>query len=82
MQICQSCGMPMMKTEDFGTDINGSKNEEYCTYCFQNGKFTLDATLEQMIEKLVTMNDQMGMTEEEARKIANENLPKLKRWAK
>jgi len=82
MQICQSCGMPMMKTEDFGTDINGSKNEEYCTYCFQNGKFTLDATLEQMIEKLVTMHDQMGMTEEEARKIANENLPKLKRWAK
>ena len=74
--------MPMMKTEDFGTDINGSKNEEYCTYCFQNGKFTLDATLEQMIEKLVTMHDQMGMTEEEARKIANENLPKLKRWAK
>ena len=82
MQICQSCGMPMVKPEDFGTDINGSKNEEYCTYCFQNGKFTLDATLEQMIEKLVTMHDQMGMTEEEARKTANENLPKLKRWAK
>jgi hypothetical protein len=82
MQICQSCGMPMMKPEDFGTDINGSKNEEYCTYCFQDGKFTLDATLEQMIKKLVTMHDQMGMTEEEARKTANENLPKLKRWAK
>jgi hypothetical protein len=82
MQICQSCGMPMMKTEDFGTDINGSKNEEYCTYCFQNGKFTLDVTLEQMIKKLVTMHDQMGMAEEEARKMANENLPKLKRWAK
>jgi hypothetical protein len=82
MQICQSCGMPMVKPEDFGTDINGSKNEEYCTYCFQDGKFTLDATLEQMIKKLVTMHDQMGMTEEEARKTANENLPKLKRWAK
>jgi hypothetical protein len=82
MQICQSCGMPMVKPEDFGTDINGSKNEEYCTYCFQDGKFTLDATLEQMIKKLVTMHDQMGMTEEEARKMANENLPKLKRWAK
>jgi hypothetical protein len=82
MKICQSCGMPMMKPEDFGTEINGSKNEEYCAYCFQNGKFTLDATLEQMIEKLVTMHDQMGMTEEEARKMANENLPKLKRWAK
>ena len=74
--------MPMMKPEDFGTDINGSKNDEYCTYCFQNGKFTSDVTLEQMIERLVPMHNQMGMTEEEARKIANENLPKLKRWAK
>jgi hypothetical protein len=82
MQICQSCGMPMMKPEDFGTDIGGGKNQEYCTYCFQNGNFTADVTLEQMIEKLVPMHDQMGMTEEEARKMANENLPKLKRWAK
>jgi len=82
MQICQSCGMPMMKSKDFGTNINGSRNEEYCTYCLQSGKFTSDITLEQMIEKLVPMHDQMGMTEEEARKMANENLPKLKRWTK
>ena len=74
--------MPMMKPEDFGTDINGSKNEEYCAYCLQNGKFTSDVTLEQMIERLAAMHDQMEMTEEEARKMASENLPKLKRWAK
>ena len=38
--------------------------------------------VEEMIEKLVSMHDQMGLTEEEARKTASENLPKLKRWAK
>ncbi|MBU4293030.1 MAG: zinc ribbon domain-containing protein [Actinobacteria bacterium] len=32
--FCQSCSMPMMKPEDFGTNADGSKNEEYCTYCF------------------------------------------------
>jgi len=81
--ICQSCGMPMMKPEDFGTNMDGSKNEEYCTYCFQKGNFTWpDITLNQMIEKLISMHDQMGHTEEEARKVTNENLPKLKRWAK
>jgi hypothetical protein len=35
-----------------------------------------------MIEKLVSMHDQMGVTEEEAGKMASGNLPKLKRWAK
>jgi len=25
-QICQSCGMPMEKSEDFGTNADGSKD--------------------------------------------------------
>jgi len=81
--ICQSCGMPMVKPEDFGTNKDGSINKEYCTYCFQKGEFTMSAkNVEEMIEKLVSMHDQMGMTEEAARKMATENLPKLKRWSK
>ena len=79
---CQSCGMPMMEPKDFGTNQNGGKNQEYCTYCFQNGKFVWSGTLDQMIEKLVSMHNQMRMTEEEAGKMAKENLPKLKRWKK
>ena len=27
--ICQSCVMPMEKPEDFGTEADGSRNEEY-----------------------------------------------------
>jgi|WetSurMetagenome_2_1015567.scaffolds.fasta_scaffold00353_23 hypothetical protein len=81
--ICQSCGMPIAKSEDFGTNMDNSRNQEYCTYCFQKGNFTWpNATLDQFVGKLVSMHDQMGMTEEEARKMASENLPKLKRWAK
>jgi hypothetical protein len=82
MLICQSCSMPMVKSEDFGTNADGAQNQDYCTYCMQNGNFTWSGTLDQMIEKLVSMHDQMGVTEEEARKMANENLPILKRWAK
>ena len=82
-KICQSCGMPMIIGEDFGTNAGGSRNEEYCTYCFQNGAFALpDETLEGMIERLVAMSDQWGVSKEEARKTATENLPKLKRWEK
>ena len=79
--ICQSCGVPMTKSEDFGTNQDGSKNDEYCTYCFQNGVFTWpDATMEDMIGNLVEMSSQWGVTKEEAEKTARETLPMLKRW--
>jgi len=82
-KICQSCGMPLQKEEDFGTNAKGSKSEEYCFHCFQNGKF-LDKgiTLEEKINKNVKFAVQMGMSEYEARKMASNVLPKLKRWKK
>ena len=81
--ICQSCGMPMSKPEDFGTNADGSQNADYCTYCFQNGKFTLgDIPFSEMVEKLVAMHNQMGLTADQARGMANTNLPQLKRWKK
>ena len=82
-KICQSCGMPLQKEEDFGTNASGSKSEEYCFHCFQNGKFLDEGiTLEEKISKNVKFAVQMGMSENEARKMASEVLPKLKRWKK
>ena len=79
--ICQSCGMPMGNTDLLGTNQDGSKNTEYCTYCYQNGSFTdSDMTLQKMIEVCVPFMVQEGMAEEEARKQLNEFLPGLKRW--
>ena len=50
-RFCQSCGMPMGETEElYGTNADGSKNEEYCKYCFENGAFTFPGTMEEMIE--------------------------------
>jgi hypothetical protein len=75
--------MPMQKEEDFGTNASGSKSEEYCFHCFQNGKFLDEGiTLEEKISKNVKFAVQMGMSENEARKMASEVLPKLKRWKK
>jgi hypothetical protein len=31
--VCQSCGMPMEKSEDFGTNAGGGKNKDYCHEC-------------------------------------------------
>ncbi|MBO6082186.1 MAG: zinc ribbon domain-containing protein, partial [Bacteroidales bacterium] len=38
MKFCQSCGMPLTK-DVFGTNADGSKNEDYCMYCYKDGKF-------------------------------------------
>ena len=48
-KFCQSCGMPL--TEDvLGTNADGSKNEDYCMYCYRDGQFLQDCTMEEMIE--------------------------------
>ena len=45
-KFCQSCGMPMSKDpQGGGTNADGSKNENYCSYCYQNGEFTFDSTV-------------------------------------
>jgi len=79
--VCQSCGMPMQKTEDFGKNVDGSANAEYCRYCFQEGKFTVEITQEQFIEKNVEIaKSKLGMSEADARAMANKIIPTLKRW--
>ncbi|MFC1655600.1 zinc ribbon domain-containing protein [Patescibacteria group bacterium] len=80
--MCQSCGMPLKEDAHHGTNEDGSKNEEYCKFCYQDGDFT-DAgiSMEDKIEKIVQLAvSQMGMQEDEARAMANSIIPKLKRW--
>ena len=80
---CQSCGMPMGATNEmYGTNADGSKSEDYCKYCFENGAFTSDPTMEEMIEICVPymIEASEGISEDEARKMMNEFFPTLKRW--
>ncbi len=82
-KICQSCGMPLRKDVDFGTNAGGNKSKEYCFHCFQKGKFLDEGiTLKAKIDKNVGFAVRMGMQEAEARKMASSILPKLKRWRK
>ena len=38
-QFCQSCGRPLTKNEDCGTNADGSMNYNYCKCCYADGKF-------------------------------------------
>lgn len=82
--FCQSCGMPMEDTGTFGTNADGSRNEEYCCYCYQNGAFTDDTiTMEGMIAFNLKFNEENGYpmgSQEEARQMMQGWFPTLKRW--
>lgn len=82
--ICQSCGMPMTKEEQYGTNADGSKSADYCCYCYQKGAFEQDCTMEKMIDFCLNMPDSEKIyTDKEAsRKMMQEYFPTLKRWKK
>jgi deferrochelatase/peroxidase EfeB len=85
-QICQSCGMNMKSPDDFGANADGTSNTEYCRYCYQNGAFTRDVTMDEMLETnlqfLEHWNAETGnnFTPDEARPKLLEFLSSLKRW--
>jgi len=79
-EICQSCGMPM-SNDDFGTNKDETKSKEYCHFCFKNGKFTDEGiSMEEKIKKNIEIAKRMGMSEEKAKALAENTIPKLKRW--
>lgn len=84
--ICQSCGMSMKAAEDFGTNADGTRNTEYCHYCYQNGVFTRNVTMDEILETnlkfLDHWNEETGnnFSPDEARPVLREFLSTLKRW--
>lgn len=81
-KICQSCAMPIAKEEQFGTNEDGSQNKDYCIYCYKDGKFVDDVTMEEYIEMCSKYGEQAGMSNEEMKKYCEEVFPTLKRWKK
>ncbi|MBO7652558.1 MAG: zinc ribbon domain-containing protein [Bacteroidales bacterium] len=86
-KFCQSCGMPL-NNEVLGTNADGSKNEEYCMYCYKDGKFTNDCTMDEMIEFCAQFVDEVNknmpkpMTKDEYKQMMRQYFPTLKRWKK
>lgn len=85
MKFCQSCGMPLTE-EILGTNADGSKNEEYCIYCYKDGAFTGEFTMEEMVESCAQFVDEynkntgQNLTQEELKSMLRQFYPTLKRW--
>ncbi|MFR9166536.1 MAG: zinc ribbon domain-containing protein [Dysgonomonas sp.] len=86
--FCQSCGMPMTTSEMYGTNKDNSLNNEYCVYCYKDGHFTQDLTMDEMIERCAEFVNEYNkdaeqkLTKEEAVIRMKQYFPLLKRWKK
>lgn len=80
--FCQSCAMPLMSVQEHSTNADGSRNQDYCRYCYENGAFTSNMTMEQMIDFCVPFVKEQYGNEEAARKVLEGWFPQLKRWKK
>lgn len=78
--------MPLNDPSVMGTETGGSLNEEYCCYCYKDGKFTQDITMDEMIEHCAQFLDDFNkdsgsnLTREQAIAGMKEYFPSLKRW--
>jgi hypothetical protein len=81
LKICQSCGMPMQE-DQYGTNQDGSRNETYCCYCYKDGAFAQDCTLDEMIDFCAPFEVEGGRakTLEEAKAMLGKYFPTLERW--
>lgn len=84
--FCQSCGMPLQTPELFGTNEDGSPNQEYCCYCYKDGAFTSDYTMDEMIAHCIQYLDEFNkdsktqFSKEAAIAQMQKYFPTLKRW--
>jgi hypothetical protein len=79
--FCQSCSMPIDNPDLCGTEKDGTKSNEYCRYCYQNGEFTNpDLTLEEMKEHMMRIMEKDKLSKDILERALN-RLPFLKRWS-
>ncbi len=81
-KFCQSCSMPLTAPEEHGTEKDGAPSPHYCKYCYQNGEFTREMTMEEMIAFCAPMMVQAnpGMTAQQAQEQMHKFFPMLLRW--
>lgn len=83
---CQSCGMPLTQPAEHGTEKDGSASSEYCTYCYRDGEFSSDVSMEEMIDHCLQFLGEFNrgkaskFSPEEARAEMRRYFPNLKRW--
>ena len=80
-KVCQSCGMPLVRDPaGGGTNIDGSLNTTYCSYCYRQGLFIRpDMTAKEMQNFCSRKLQESGVPNYVSWFLVR-NIPKLQRW--
>lgn len=76
--VCQCCGMPL-EDSVLSREPDGSLNEEYCKWCYTEGKFAY-SSLEELLDFLEGTMSNESWTPEQVRTYLQGCLPQLKHW--
>lgn len=78
---CQSCGMMFTAPDQHGHEADGTEVKDFCRWCYDDGAYTYETTMEDMIEDCAPrMAEAMGWTVDESASLLGAVLPTLKRW--
>lgn len=78
--VCQCCGMPL-EDSVLSREPDGSLNEEYCKWCYTEGKFAY-SSLEELLDFLEGTMSNESWTPKQVRTYLQGCLPQLKHWKK
>ena len=76
--ICQCCGMPL-EDANISREPDGAFNEEYCKWCYSDGKFVY-TSLDELLDFLEGHMANDTWLPEQVRAYFAAQLPKLKHW--
>lgn len=78
--ICQCCGMPLNEDSLISKEKDGSYNEDYCKWCYADGKFAYESK-ESLLDYLVShMPNPENLKDEDRRTQFDGYLSQLKHW--
>lgn len=76
--ICQCCGMPL-KDGNISREKDGLFNEEYCKWCYTDGKYTYH-NMDDLIEFCAGHMADEQVSPNQVRAYMKETLPRLNYW--
>jgi len=76
----------LSKVQYLGTRSDHTYSDEYCYYCLRDGEYTVDYTMQQMLDVWIKYTDKYNgyagtdYAPDELRTVLSERMPALKRW--
>ena len=78
--ICQCCGMPLTEDENISREPDGEFNEDYCKWCYTDGKYTYSSK-EDLLDFLIGHMPNPDNTPDSDRRVMYDGyLSQLSHW--